>query len=806
MTHARSGRPRAGARRRAAVALYGVLGVVAALVAGAVTATAATPTPQLIVRDRMQRTVTAGLGNAGLGGPYVVSPSGAAAVSSGAAHLGPVSAGHAVSAYLSAISVADVRATVHVRPAHRYGIGLGFYFDVVLRRLAKGDGYLAKIHYLADGRVFLGLSRFQNSTETFLGPERQITAATGSTGWLDVEAQVTGSAPVTIGAKAWPDGATVPAGWQASYTDSGSQALTAPGAVGLFSYLSATASAQDTMSFTDVSAWNLAPSNPPPSAPTISAGSAPVGTTRYPVPANAVFVAPGGNDSSPGTIGGPLATLAQAVKVAPANSTIVLRGGTYNESVTIQAGKSLTVQSYPGEAVWLDGSVEVGGWTASGSTWVHSGWTPQFDSTPSYDPAHVPSGPGWSFVNPAYPMAAHPDQVWLDGKALAQVGSPAQVGTGTFYVDYAANELVLGDNPIGHSVRASNLSVALSSYASNTTIRGIGIRRYATPIDQIGALRLVGAGDVAENVVSTENATTGITADAADITVRNVTLTANGMLGMHASYADGLTVAGVSSTGNNIEHFNSAPVSGGIKIARSRVVTVRDSVISDNLGYGLWFDESTYDMTVVHNRIENNTAHGLSVEISALAVVAGNVVADNAQDGVKINDTNGVRFWANTVTGNGRQVEIVQDTRRGANLADAGHDPRQPQPDPTEPWIIQDVQVADNFIGATSGSYGIYNRDYSAQFSAAMLNLVLNGNRFLQSPTATEIVWQSTPIVLTTYNSVAAFAQATGQGGKNSEQTAPTLASSTAGTPLSLPADIAVLLGLPAGTALTGAP
>ena len=81
-----------------------------------------------------------------------------------------------------------------------------------------------------------------------------------------------------------------------------------------------------------------------------------VGAAHYPVPSGAIIVSPSGNDAAAGTTSAPLRTLAHAVASAPSGATIVLRAGSYHESVVIPPGKRLTIQAWPGEPVWLDGS------------------------------------------------------------------------------------------------------------------------------------------------------------------------------------------------------------------------------------------------------------------------------------------------------------------------------------------------------------------------------------------------------------------------------------------------------------------
>src|SRR5690606_35869192 len=76
--------------------------------------------------------------------------------------------------------------------------------------------------------------------------------------------------------------------------------------------------------------------------------------TAYPVPKDALFVSPRGDDSAFGSKDAPLRTLKAAVRAAKAGQTIVLRAGTYREKVGL-IGKRLTIQPYPNERVWFKG-------------------------------------------------------------------------------------------------------------------------------------------------------------------------------------------------------------------------------------------------------------------------------------------------------------------------------------------------------------------------------------------------------------------------------------------------------------------
>src|SRR5690606_35198389 len=99
-------------------------------------------------------------------------------------------------------------------------------------------------------------------------------------------------------------------------------------------------------------------------------------------------------------------------------------------------------------------------------------------------------GAHFTFVNASYPMAAHPDQIWVGGTALKQVGSRSQVTAGTFYHDRPGNRLYIGTNPSGKEVRVADLVQAMRVRGDGSTIRGIGIRRYAPSVPDMGAVTI----------------------------------------------------------------------------------------------------------------------------------------------------------------------------------------------------------------------------------------------------------------------------------------------------------------------------
>jgi|GEM_PF-1777631 len=536
------------------------------------------------------------------------------------------------------------------------------------------------------------------------------------------------------------------------------------------------------------------------SDPSAVPGAAPIGTTRYTLenPSNALYVDPiNGNDANRGTEAAPFLTLKNAVRKAAAGQTIVLRGGTYHEIGIVITTPNLTIQSYPGEAVWLDGSTVVSGWAQEGNAWVHSGWTAKFGSDPTFSwGAPDSTAPSWQFVNPEFPMAAHPDQVWINGARQAQVATLGEVVPGKFFVDYATSKLYIGSNPAGVEVRASDLGSPTDGHtgapkgaamtvtsAPNVTIRGIGVRRYATAVPDLGTIYVnnQSAGLRFENVEIADNAAVGMSmSDVPDATLQNVSAHDNGLAGIMTTYCDRLLVDSVSATQNNTESFNSAPAAAGMKVVRSRDAIVSNSRMADNRAIGLWFDEDCYNMTVVSNEFSNNSmirhqedaapgtsylgsnqAHGLMIEISGTGNVANNRFLYNGTVDLYVLMSDSINIWNNTMVGGkvGLKVQNGQGRTRTWTL---------PSGYPVLSWVVDNVTVSNNILGGSSANL-VTLKDDTGQRTGTV-GVTLNGNVYWRADAASPKDMISS-LKGSTYPTLAAFIAATGQDSQSVERT-----------------------------------
>jgi parallel beta-helix repeat protein len=294
-------------------------------------------------------------------------------------------------------------------------------------------------------------------------------------------------------------------------------------------------------------------------------------------------------------------------------------------------------------------------------------------------------------------MAANPDQVWVGARRQLQVASRAEVTDGRFFVDEAHRQLVLGTDPAGSTVRASTLSKALTIAGQGSVVRGIGIRRYATSVWQLGTVT-VNAPDVdLRDLTVVDNATTGLSVTAADAQLDKITAQRNGMLGVHAHLADGLRVSRLLAAGNNVENFSRAPVAGGMKVTTSRDIQIQDSAFVGNRGHGLWLDESCYRASVTESTSASNTGSGVVVEVSSDVLVAGDTLSANAGSGLWVINTDQVEIANNTVSMNQQKGITLTTGDRSVQDRKAAVDSRRPD-DPAMVWVSRDVTAYNNLI------------------------------------------------------------------------------------------------------------
>lgn len=457
------------------------------------------------------------------------------------------------------------------------------------------------------------------------------------------------------------------------------------------------------------------PLAPPVVQPTtIYAGAIPLGATSYDLPAVAVrFVAPNGSNSNAGSLAAPYATVQYAINQVPAGGTIVVRGGTYHESLTSPNGKIVKIQAYPGEIVWFDGSSVYTGWTSNGNgTWStsYSLTLARFSAFPGSDP-----------------YRGYTDMCWVDGTMLTQIADNTTPGAGQFSVNQTADTITIGTNPTGKTVRCSDLATFLTA-SGRCDLYGIGIRRYA-PQSQEGfsAMAYYGgssAGTIIENCVWEGSAVSGLNINKLDIVVRSCTFQDNMHVGLSGTTCGRGLIEYNLIRRNNIGLYDQAPVTGGMKFTRADQMVIRWNIVKEcpkaNL---IWMDVSCTRTSIYGNDLNGaDTGKGFAetcifVEISDGGIYGGtqyrNWIVGNRTVGGKFplrNVGSGYSNWWNN------SCSAYATNTGGFSM---GQDREQNAGDPGNltkdicPWWNTNVQCVNNDIGLNIAAGGIGILAYS---------------------------------------------------------------------------------------------
>ncbi|MFB7084912.1 sigma-70 family RNA polymerase sigma factor [Streptomyces sp. NPDC056296] len=407
-----------------------------------------------------------------------------------------------------------------------------------------------------------------------------------------------------------------------------------------------------------------------------------IADTAYPVPADAVHVAPSGSDSGDGSAARPYATVRRALSAAPAGGTVVLRSGTYRvakASIT----KRLTLQAAPNAQVWIKGSEVVDSWRKRDGRWC----TPWEHNLPT---------PDWEdpkdYLDPEYPLAHRREMVFSDGSALRQVSGLADVGAGTFAV--ADGSLCVGGDPDGHEMEAAAHPYGLTVWgqeAAGTVVRGIGFAHFGDEGLRIGAPRVT-----VERVTAVRNGVSGVNLLGAgkpdEIVVRGSNLSFNGRKGMGGGQARGVLLENNLVSYNNTEGFRTAWDAAGVKIMDSTNVTARGNHFLGNYAHALWLDIDIRDATVVRNQFTANHQFGAFFEISRGALFTGNIAANNGT-GLAVANASDVELVNNTMSGNVTNLLVKENADR------------EPQPWEKEAgatFVTSNVSVTNNLFVAPS--------------------------------------------------------------------------------------------------------
>ncbi len=307
----------------------------------------------------------------------------------------------------------------------------------------------------------------------------------------------------------------------------------------------------------------------------------------------------------------------------------------------------------------LDGAAEIDTFSRDGDAFVIEGQTQQGRRLATSEGAEGAERAGF------------PETVFFDGEPLTPVASRGALEAGSFYFDYAEDEIVLADDPSGRLVEVGVTSAAFSSNAEGVTVSNLTIRHFNSPT-QTGAIQGGEDWTVTNNEVHS-NYGVGITVQSGGVIAGN-DVHDNGQLGIGASGAD-IRVEGneIHSNGfwSGIDVFWEG---GGTKFGAVSDLVVRGNYSHDNHGFGLWTDESGIRVLYEDNVLVRNDGGGISHEISYTATIRDNVFIGNGTDpqggwlwggAIQIQNSSDVEVTGNRIDASGglNGIALIQQDR-----------------------------------------------------------------------------------------------------------------------------------------------
>ncbi|MPZ99210.1 MAG: right-handed parallel beta-helix repeat-containing protein [Dehalococcoidia bacterium] len=411
-------------------------------------------------------------------------------------------------------------------------------------------------------------------------------------------------------------------------------------------------------------------------------------------------------------------TIQEVVDQHPPGTRFVLTAGVYRE----QAIEPRDGDIYEGEpGAILSGARVLEGFQEQSGVWVVGDQTQQGFGTGRCAEA-------------GSDICQHPEQLFIDGEALTQVGSTDDLGPDMWFFDYDNDTIVLSEDPGDRLVETSVTGFAFTGEARGVVITGLTIHQYANRAQAAAIDASDGyAWTIQDNDVSWNHGYGIRTGDSA--VIRGNHVHDNGQIGI-GGQGDDVLVEGNEISYNNRAGFASGWEAGATKFSRTHNLVVRGNHVHHNYGAGLWTDIDNIDSLIEENVVEHNLNRGITHEISYTATIRNNTVGFNGQG-------YDVWFWgAQILVQNSQDVEVVGNQ---VIVGEAGGDGiavvNQRRGDGVRgPWVSRDVRVLNNtirYIGAV-GQSGMGDDTDQSPACAGESGNVFDGNTYHVPDDATE--------------------------------------------------------------------
>ncbi|HEU4709592.1 MAG TPA: right-handed parallel beta-helix repeat-containing protein [Methylophilaceae bacterium] len=388
----------------------------------------------------------------------------------------------------------------------------------------------------------------------------------------------------------------------------------------------------------------------------------------------------GAADAGPGSAEAPYKTITYAMSQLQPGDHLTIAAGTYRESIlfgprTWPQGDAPNVTVIEGKGnVVIKGSDIVKDWRELGN--------------------------GRYFT----PIAVEPQQVFVDGQPMLQVGGtifggfPLKPGhpllalhktqkgiwpgrregnqenmpPDSFYYDRETKTLYLQLKGNGIKERTVEVSTR-PQLMSGSDLRYVMVKNLnfehsnSSTLSRVAAVTMSGQFITLENIHVSRADSTGMDLIGEDITMRNSSANDCGQLGLRGR-GKRFSLVDNETSRNNTRGFNKWWEAGGAKFAGDG--GLQDSIVSGhrafgNNGDGIWYDWKNRNNIIQNGNFSYNQGFGIQYEASDRATIVNNIVIGNSQRGIYMPHSSYSVVAFNLVAGNLMQgIAIVDENRR----------------------------------------------------------------------------------------------------------------------------------------------
>ncbi len=373
-----------------------------------------------------------------------------------------------------------------------------------------------------------------------------------------------------------------------------------------------------------------------------------------------------------------------AVDVHPAGTAFLIKAGTHRlQQVVPKRGNEFVGE--PGAI--LSGAVVLTEFERKDGLWVATGQSQQ-------NPRYGPNVFGSEVCKSGRKGCIYPEDLFVNDVPLQQVVSRSEVGPGTWYFDYEADKIYMGDDPTGRVVETSTTEFAFrGNHVHGFTVRGVVIEKYANAA-QMSAIEAFNSDDVVfeDNEIRLNHGKGISIMGGANGRIARNYVHHQGQLGVGTFGTTNLVIEGNEIAHNGFAGYSMFWEAGGSKFVRTEDLIVRDNYVHHNVGPGLWTDIDNIRTLYEDNLTVANVRMGIYHEISYDAVIRNNTSLENGEGGIVVAHSPNVEVYGNTVTDNENGIMGVQRDRGDGRYG---------------PYQIRNLYVHDNTVSMAEGFTGL---------------------------------------------------------------------------------------------------